>query len=141
MEGAAGLFMAPPAATALTWWGLGRPVEAPAAAADPGRIQCLSYAPFRGNETPLDEHTLVAAREIEEDLAKLAGLTDCVRTYSTDNGLDQVPAIAQRVGLKVIQGLWLGRDRKKNRARIDETIALAKRYREVITAIVVGNEV
>ena len=141
MERAAGLFVATLAAVALTWWWLGRPVEAPAAAADPGRIQCLSYAPFRGNESPLDERTRVAGYEIEEDLAKLARLTDCIRTYSTENGLDQVPAIAQRVGLKVIQGLWLGSDRKKNRVRIDETVALAKRYREVITAIVVGNEV
>jgi glucan 1,3-beta-glucosidase len=141
MKQAAGLFVATLAAVALTWWWLGRPVEAPAAAADPGRVQCLSYAPFRGNQTPLDEGTQVAAHDIEEDLSKLARLTDCVRTYSTENGTDQVPAIAQRVGLKVIQGLWLGRDRKKNRLRIDETIALAKRYREVITAIVVGNEV
>jgi len=141
MERAAGLFVATLAAVALTWWWLGRPVEAPAAAADPGRVQCLSYAPFRGSETPLDESTRVAAHEIEEDLSRLAHLTDCVRTYSTENGTDQVPAIAQRVGLKVIQGLWLGRDRKKNRLRIDETIALAKRYPDVITAIVVGNEV
>ncbi len=141
MERVAGLFVATLAAVALTWWWLGRPVEAPAAAADPGRIQCVSYAPFRSNESPLDERTQVTAREIEEDLAKLARLTDCVRTYSNENGLDQVPAIAQRVGLKVIQGLWLGSDRKKNRVRIDATIALAKRYRDVITAIVVGNEV
>jgi exo-beta-1,3-glucanase (GH17 family) len=141
MGRAAGLVVATLAAVALTWWWLGRPVEAPAAAAEPGRIQCLSYAPFRGNESPLDARTRVEGHEIEEDLAKLARLTDCIRTYSTENGLDQVPAIAQRVGLKVIQGLWLGSDRKKNRIRIDETVALAKRYREVITAIVVGNEV
>jgi exo-beta-1,3-glucanase (GH17 family) len=139
MERAAGLFVATLAAVALTWWWLGRPVEAPAA--NPGRIQCLSYAPFRGNDSPLDAGTRVEAYEIEDDLAKLARLTDCIRTYSTENGLDQVPAIAQHVGLKVIQGLWLGSDRKKNRVRIDETIALAKSYREVITAIVVGNEV
>jgi exo-beta-1,3-glucanase (GH17 family) len=141
MKRAAGLFVATLAAVALTWWWLGRPVGAPAAAADPGRIQCLSYAPFRGNESPLDEGTQVAGYEIEEDLRKLARLTGCVRTYSTENGLDQVPAIARRLGLKVIQGLWLGSDRKKNRLRIDATIALAKQYRDVITAIVVGNEV
>ena len=113
----------------------------PPVAADPGRIQCVSYAPFRGNDSPLDEATRVSAGDIEEDLTKLARLTDCVRTYSTENGLDQVPAIAKRLGLKVIQGLWLGSDRKKNRVRIDATVALAKQYRDTITAIVVGNEV
>jgi exo-beta-1,3-glucanase (GH17 family) len=141
MERVAGLFVATLAAVALTWWWLGRPVEVPAVAADPGRIQCLSYAPFRGNESPLVATTQAPAYQIEEDLAKLARLTACVRTYSTENGLDQVPAIAQRGGLKVIQGLWLGSDRNKNRARIDATVALAKRYRDTITAIVVGNEV
>ena len=138
---AVALCVATLAVVAATWWWLGRPVEMPPVAADPGRIQCVSYAPFRGNDSPLDEATRVSARDIEDDLTRLARLTDCVRTYSTENGLDQVPAIAKRLGLKVIQGLWLGSDRKKNRARIDATVALAKQYRDTITAIVVGNEV
>ena len=141
MTRAVALCVAILAAVAATWWWLGRPIELPLVAADPGRIQCVSYAPFRGNDSPLDEATRVSAGDIEEDLSKLARLTDCVRTYSTENGLDQVPAIAKRVGLKVIQGLWLGSDRQKNRVRIDATVALAKQYRDTITAIVVGNEV
>jgi exo-beta-1,3-glucanase (GH17 family) len=141
MTRAVALCVATLAVVAATWWWLGRAVEVPPVAADPGRIQCVSYAPFRGNESPLDETTRVPAGDIEEDLTKLARLTDCVRTYSTENGLDQVPAIAKRLGLKVIQGLWLGSDRKKNRARIDATVVLAKQYRDTITAIVVGNEV
>jgi exo-beta-1,3-glucanase (GH17 family) len=141
MTRAVALGVATLAVVAVTWWWLGRPIEVPPIAADPGRIQCVSYAPFRGNDSPLDEATRVSARDIEEDLAKLARLTDCVRTYSTENGLDQVPEIAKHLGLKVIQGLWLGSDRKKNRVRIDATVALAKQYPDTITAIVVGNEV
>jgi exo-beta-1,3-glucanase (GH17 family) len=141
MTRAVALCVATLAVVAVTWWWLGRPVDVPPVAADPGRIQCVSYAPFRGNDSPLDEATRVSARDIEEDLTKLARLTDCVRTYSTENGLDQVPAVARRLGLKVIQGLWLGSDRKKNRVGIDATVALAKQYRDTITAIVVGNEV
>src|SRR5215475_11436407 len=135
------LFFLTAAAVAVAWWWLGRPLGAPAAAADPGRIQCISYAPFRGSQSPLIAATHAEAGQIEEDLAKLAHLTGCVRTYATDNGLDQVPAIAQRLGLKVLQGLWLGRDRQKNRIQIDTTIALAKRYPNAINGIVVGNEV
>src|SRR5437660_836156 len=135
------LFILTAAAVAAAWWWLGRPLAAPAVASDPGRIQCMSYTPFRGDETPLNAATHAAAARIEEDLAKLARLTGCVRTYATDNGLDQVPAIAQRVGLKVLQGLWLGRDRQKNRIQIDTTIALARRYPIAINGIVVGNEV
>jgi exo-beta-1,3-glucanase (GH17 family) len=141
MRNFAALFILTAAAVAASWWWLGRPVAALAVASDPGRIQCMSYTPFRGDETPLDPATHAEVARIEEDLSKLARLTDCVRTYATDNGLDQVPAIAQRLGMKVLQGLWLGRDRQKNRVQIDTAIALAKRYPNAISAIVVGNEV
>ena len=135
------LFLLTAMAITLAWWWLGRPLAAPAAAADPGRIQCISYAPFRAGQSPLVTTTHAAAAQIEEDLAKLARLTGCVRTYATDNGLDQVPAVAQLLGLKVLQGVWLARDRQKNRIQIDTAVALAKRYPDAINGIVVGNEV
>src|SRR6266852_4314125 len=135
------LFILTTAAVAAAWWWLGRPLAAPAVATDPGRIQCMSYTPFRGDETPLNTATHAESVRIEEDLAKLARLTGCVRTYATDTGLDQVPAIAQRLGLHVLQGVWLGHDRLNNRRQIDTAVALAKRYPDVITGIVVGNEV
>src|SRR5215471_6825448 len=141
MQKLVALFILTVTAVAAAWWWLGRPLAAPAAATDPGRIQCMSYTPFRGAESPLNAATHAEAARIEEDLSKLARLTSCVRTYATDNGLDQVPAIAQRLGLKVLQGLWLGRDREKNHIQIDTAIALARRYPSVISGIVVGNEV
>jgi exo-beta-1,3-glucanase (GH17 family) len=136
-----GLFVVTAAAVAAAWCWLGWSSAAPAAASDPGRIQCMSYTPFRGGENPLDKTTHAEAGRIEADLAKLARLTGCIRTYATDNGLDQVPAIAQRLGIKVLQGLWLGRDRDKNRIQIDTAIALAKGFPDAISGIVVGNEV
>ena len=135
------LFILTAAAVVSAWWWLGWPIAPPAAASDPGRIQCMSYTPFRGDQSPLDAATHAQAVQIDEDLSKLSRLTGCVRTYATDNGLDQVPAIAQRLGMKVLQGLWLGRDRQKNRIQIDTAIALAKRYPDTISGIVVGNEV
>jgi len=141
MRKLAGLFVLTVAAVAAAWWWLGRPLAAPEAAADPGRIQCMSYTPFRAGETPLDRTTHADAARIEEDLVRLAPLTGCIRTYATDNGLDQVPQIAQRLGIKVLQGLWLDRDRQKNRIQIDTAIDLAKRFPDAISGIVVGNEV
>ena len=64
-----------------------------------------------------------------------------MRTYSIENGLDQVPALAAKVGLKVIQGIWLGSNRLKNLAQISTAVGLTKEYPDVITAVVVGNEV
>jgi exo-beta-1,3-glucanase (GH17 family) len=101
----------------------------------------VSYAPFRGTQTPLLPTTRVTAEQIEQDLTELAKISECIRTYSVDNGLDQVPGIAAKVGLKVIQGIWLGSNRLKNLAQISTVVGLTKQYPGAITAVVVGNEV
>ena len=46
-----------------------------------------------------------------------------------------------RHGLTVIQGIWLGGIAEYNRQDIEAATALARRYPQVIQAIVVGNEV
>jgi exo-beta-1,3-glucanase (GH17 family) len=123
------------------WWWLGRPVPMPSASAIGGKLQCVSYAPFTAEQSPLNDDTRVTAAQIEADLAQLAKITDCVRTYSIEHGVDQVPAIAGKYGLKVLQGIWLSRKPDKNRWQIDTAIALAKRHPDVISAVIVGNEV
>jgi glucan 1,3-beta-glucosidase len=124
------------------WWWLGRPIAMPAGmAADGGKLQCISYAPFRADQNPLELGTYVQAAQIEEDLGRLRGLTGCVRTYSIEHGVDQVPAIAQRLGMKVMQGIWLSPEGARNRRQVETAIELAKRYPDTITAVIVGNEV
>ena len=127
---------------AAVWWWLATPVTLKRAPIDPAaKLLCVSYAPFRGEQTPLVRDTHIPVEQIAEDLAQLAKVTDCVRTYSIENGLDQVPEQAAKVGLKVIQGIWLGSNRMKNLAQISTAVALTKEYPGVITSLVVGNEV
>src|SRR6202158_3304973 len=129
-------------AIAAVWWWLATPITLSRAPIDPdAKLLCVSYAPFRGNQTPLLLTTHIGPEQIAQDLAQLAKITDCVRTYSIENGLDQVPALAAKVGLKVIQGIWLGSDRLKNLTQISTAVGLTKQYPDVITAVVVGNEV
>jgi glucan 1,3-beta-glucosidase len=124
------------------WAWLGAPVPMPQAPLRPGeKLYCLSYAPFRGSQSPLDSSTRISAAQIENDLSRLALLTDCVRTYSIDYGLDQIAGIAARHGLKVMQGLWLSSHAEKNHEQIETAVALANRYPGTIIAVVVGNEV
>src|SRR5450631_276008 len=102
-------------AIAAVWWWLATPITLSRAPIDPNaKLLCVSYAPFRDGQTPLVTTTHIAPGQIAEDLAQLAKISDCVRTYSIENGLDQVPALAARAGLKVIQGIWLGSNRLKN---------------------------
>ncbi len=126
---------------ALFWWWLGRPVAMPASDAAGEKLQCVSYAPFRGNQSPLQADTHIGAAQIEDDLARLKSLTDCIRTYSIEHGLDQVPEIARRRGLKVIQGLWLSSHPEKNREQVETVVRLTRQYPDVIQSVVVGNEV
>ena len=127
---------------AALWWWLATPITLARAPIDPNaKLQCVSYAPFRGAQTPLIPTTQISPEQIAQDLAQLAKITDCVRTYSIENGLDQVPALAAKVGLKVIQGIWLSSNRIKNLAQIAVAVELTKEHPGVITALVVGNEV
>ena len=124
------------------WAWLGSPVAMPQALQTAGdKLYCVSYAPFRGAQTPFDPSTFIPAAQIEEDLRLLARLTDCVRIYSDDQGLEQVAGIAARLGLKVMQGFWLSSEVAKNRERLETAVVLANRYPETIRSVVVGNEV
>ena len=105
---AAGLFAAVTGVIVAAWAWLGMPVEMPQAPVGPGeKLHCISYAPFRGEQNPFGPDVPIDVRQIEEDLAQLKQVTGCIRTYSIDHGLDQIPEVARRHGLKVMQGLWL----------------------------------
>jgi len=122
------------------WLGTAIPMpNAPLAAGE--KLYCLSYSPFRGEQTPLNAATEISAAQIEDDLTRLAKITDCVRTYSTEFGQDRIAGLAARHGLKVLQGLWLSSHTDKNRVQIDTVVTLANRYPDTIRAVVVGNEV
>ena len=127
-------------ASAAYWIRLGVPVEL--AAAPGGRIACVSYAPYRkAGESPFTPGYVVTAERIDEDLKALSRRFDCVRTYSVGQGLDQVPAIARRYGMKVLLGAWLSRNPVENAEELAMAIQIANRERDVIRGIVVGNEV
>lgn len=106
------------------------------------RLKCVSYAPYRlPGQTPFDEKLVIAREQIAADLAALAKITECVRIYSVDQGLDQVPAVAREVGLKVLLGAWVNADPKRNMKQLDHAIALANEYTDVVRVLIVGNEV
>ena len=127
---------------AAVWWWLAKPVTLTRAPIDAdAKLECISYAPFRDDQSPRDPTLEVSAEQIREDLVHVAGISRCIRTYSVDNGLDQVPAIAAQVGLKVLLGIWIGNNRVKNAKLVDTAVRLSHEYPETVSALVVGNEV
>ncbi|WP_246175542.1 beta-(1-6) glucans synthase [Bradyrhizobium paxllaeri] len=124
------------------WWWLATPVALTRAPIDDAaKLECVSYAPFRNEQTPHDPTLIVKPEQIAEDLVELAKVSKCIRTYSIDNGLDKVPELASKVGLKVLLGVWLGRDRAKNAQLCDIAISLAKDHPGTVAALIVGSEV
>ena len=120
-------------------WNLGRPVALADALSD--RLSCVSYAPFhRPGQTPFEKALSIGAEQIEADMAALASRFDCVRTYSVSQGLREVPRLAQRLGIKVILGVWIGGGREENEQELALAVELARQYPAAIRAVVVGNE-
>ncbi|MCE3286272.1 MAG: exo-beta,3-glucanase, partial [Steroidobacteraceae bacterium] len=124
-------------AAAGSWWHDARPVPLQDGAA--GRLPCVSYAPSQQHAGSVGES--LTPDQIRFDLELLARRTSCVRTYTVAAGHDLVPAVAQKLGMEVLLGLWLGRDAAHNERELARGIAVAKRHRETVRAIVVGNEV
>jgi exo-beta-1,3-glucanase (GH17 family) len=136
------LFALTALAICAVWWWLGVPAVLPPSPLATGqKLPCVSYAPFRDGQSPLVEGTRVEPWQIDADLALLSRYTNCVRTYSVAEGVDQVVPAAKRYGLKVLLGLWLSNRADKNRQQIATGIALAKGYPDVIAGVIVGNEV
>ena len=136
------LFLLSLSLIAAAWIWLGTPVMLDVAPIDASRkVDCVSYAPFRQGQTPWNSTAVISPAQISEDLVQLADISKCVRIYSLENGLDKVPELAAKVGLKVILGVWIGRDRTKNAALIDDAAVLVKQYPGVITSVIIGSEV
>ncbi|MFK8251202.1 glycoside hydrolase family 17 protein [Ancylobacter terrae] len=124
------------------WAWLGAPVPPPAASFSAAeKIPCVSYAPFRADQSPFIAGLVIPPEQIDDDFARLAKITDCVRTYSTEMGLSAAPALARKHGLSMLQGIWIGRDPANNRIEIEEALKAAKANPDVIKGLIVGNEV
>ncbi|MBB3809427.1 beta-1,6-glucan synthase [Pseudochelatococcus contaminans] len=136
------LFVVISVLVAAFWAFVGQPVPMPPSplVADE-KLQCVSYAPFRDGQSPLGDNTVITPEQIDDDLARLAKVTDCVRTYATELNLDKVPEIARKHGLKVLQGIWLGGDPAHTAKEIGVGVQLARQHDDVIIGLIVGNEV
>lgn len=124
------------------WWQRGRAVDLPEPAAGAQALPCVSYAPFRRPDiNPFNPAAVVTPAQIEEDLTILNARTNCIRTYGLGQGLDALPAIAKRLGMRVKLGVWLARDAAQNWGELERGLALARQFKGTVELLIVGNEV
>src|SRR5262245_14489093 len=70
---AAAMFAAVTGVIVAAWAWLGMPVEMPQAPVGPGeKLQCISYAPFRGEQNPFGPDVPIDVRLMDEDRCQLA---------------------------------------------------------------------
>lgn len=126
----------------LLIWLVDRITPTQVTAATQTRLACVSYAPFRNpSHSPFDPELIISREALRSDLQQLAEITDCVRTYGVDHGLDAVPDVARELGMRVILGAWISSDAVANEAQIEKAIDLSRSHADVITLMVIGNEV
>jgi len=110
--------------------------------ADGERLKCVSYAPHHlPGQTPFDDTLKIPVEQIRADLTALSRMTECVRLYAVAQGLDQVPAVARELGLKVLLGAWISSDRPRSAAELDHAIRVANDNADVVRMLIVGNVV
>jgi exo-beta-1,3-glucanase (GH17 family) len=127
------------AALCAFWWYQGRSVVLPEIISAGHKLQCVSYSPFDKDQTPLQPDFVIRPERMDKDLALLSKYFSCVRTYSM-TGLEELPRYAQKYGMKVLLGAWVSSNPVNTQLEIEQLIAAANRYPDVVQAVVVGNE-
>lgn len=127
-------------AVAGFWYGIGQPVILPDAATPTHKLQCASYTPFDKDQSPFDQPFVPRIERMDADLALLATRFKCIRTYS-QTGLEALPDLARKHGLKIMSGAWVSGNALDTQKEISALIASANANPDVISALIIGNEV
>jgi exo-beta-1,3-glucanase (GH17 family) len=122
------------------WYGLGKPVILPDVASATHKLQCASYTPFDKDQSPFDVPFKLRPERMDADLALLATRFECIRTYSM-TGLEALPDLARKHGLKLMIGAWVNSNPVDTAKEVDLLIASANANADVVTSVIVGNEV
>ncbi|MBI2241317.1 MAG: exo-beta-1,3-glucanase [Magnetospirillum gryphiswaldense] len=120
------------------WWWFNRPVPMGLTFDEP--FPSVSFASFRRGQSPITGDYPPPA-QVEEDLESLVGVTKGIRTYTSREGMDVLPALARKYGIEVTHSAWLGKKTDINTKEVQELIKAANANPDVIKRVIVGNEV
>lgn len=116
------------------WAWVNRPQDE---AAWSGVLRGVSFSPYQAKEDPL-ANRFPTTQEIDRDLQVVASRVSRVRTYSSLDGMEQIPALAKKYGLKVTAGAWLDTRTERNERELRNLVRNA-RNQSNIERVIVGN--
>ncbi len=103
-----------------------------------GRITGISYSPYRAGQSP-NGGPHPTPDQIDEDLKILSERVDRVRVYTTQDGQNVVPDLAQKYDLTVTLGAWVDNRKERSEREVRDVVRLARTNRNV-DRVIVGNE-
>lgn len=105
-------------------------------------IDGVCYGPFREGQAP--GKVQPAAEEIREDLRLIAKHWEALRVYGSDPFVRQICQIVreENLPLHVMVGAWIDKPEfeAQNRKQVDDAIAIANEFPDIVCAVSVGNE-
>ncbi len=123
---------------ALVWYGVIYPREIKKEWHEP--LKSASFAPFYDGQSPLKK-VFPSKEQIESDLVRLQGIFSGIRTYTALDGMEAVPALAEKYGFTLTHSAWLGREKEANDKEVQALIETANQYPKAVKRVIVGNEV
>jgi exo-beta-1,3-glucanase (GH17 family)/cellulose synthase/poly-beta-1,6-N-acetylglucosamine synthase-like glycosyltransferase len=117
------------------WAWINRPQEE---VAWQGVLRGVSFSPYGAADDPLAERFPTAAA-IERDLQLVSSRVARVRTYSSLDGMEQIPHLAKEYGLKVTAGAWLDTRKERNERELRNLVRTA-RANSNVERVIVANE-
>ena len=96
----------------------------------------ICFTVFKEDQNPGDQ---ITEEQIVKRLQLLAGHTEWIRVFSATNGYELIPAIAKKMGFKVLMGAWIDNNKEQNEREIQSLIKLINEG--AVDMAAVGNEV
>lgn len=101
------------------------------------KLYGINFGPYVDGQNP-NYGSQVDREQVKERLTIIAPYTIWIRTYGTENGLENIGPVAHEMGLKTAIGAWLGSDTDANDKQINELIDEAKNG--YVDLAIVGSE-
>lgn len=103
-----------------------------------GLMNGVAFTPFQAHQSPIDRDR-PTLDDIRGDFRVLDGHIKSVRTYSTTDGSELVPVVAEEYGIDTTVGAWLQGKPEIDEPEIEGLIRIANAQRNV-HRLLVGNE-
>jgi exo-beta-1,3-glucanase (GH17 family) len=86
------------------------------------QVYGIDFSPYENGQDP-NLGSQITISQIQARMQIVAPYTNWVRSFSSTNGLENIPSVARQFGLKVAANAWISSDTAQNAIEISNLIA------------------